>query len=326
MSGSTGNPLNLNKFDGTDDVVRALTDLFNQNMDLINKGDVHVKVWQPNTVYQKADIVMHPYQLKLIYSYNTHTSSNSTTEADWGTKDGSKWASLSFTPNVIGWQANNYFQGNDIFFDGNELKRATQTGASSTLDRTASSFVGSRIASWTPNTKYNVGDLVLLKSLNADNTDNGRILNGILICNKAHISTTSFPASSEGTWSLTNQDNSYTITMSIKLAYGIGTSVFRSGSQVAFTIVTSDHGNIPSTNQSWQSLPDKIPDMFKVSSSMRIELYGGPATNPSATFEIAGVGMRFGTNTVLNNGTWLHGQENYITDADPYWVAGVPVQ
>ena len=78
MSGSTGNPLNLNKFDGTDDVVRALTDLFNQNMDIINKGDVHVKVWQPNTAYQKADVIMHPYQPKLMYSYVAHTSSNST--------------------------------------------------------------------------------------------------------------------------------------------------------------------------------------------------------------------------------------------------------
>ena len=219
MSGSTGNPLNLNKFDGTDDVVKALTDLFNQNMDLINKGDVHVKVWQPNTAYQKYDIVTHPYQSKLIYAYNAHTSSNSTTEADWSTNDGSKWASLSFTPNIIPWQANNYFQTGDIFFDGNELKKASTAGASATLDRTTSSFVGSRIANWTPNTKYNVGDLAFIKSLNTGSEGSGRLQNAIVRAKVAHTSDTQFPASSDGLWDITNIESYY---RTADIVYGYG--------------------------------------------------------------------------------------------------------
>lgn len=325
MSGSTGTPMNLNTFDGTDDVVKALTDLFNQNMNLINSGDIHTKVWKPNTAYQKNDILVHPYHNSLMYALSSHTSSNSTTEVDWSTNDGTKWQNISYAPVIANWMANMNYNVGDLLMDGLELKQATTAGSTATLDRTRSAFVGSRVANWTPNTKYNVGDIVLLASLNADSTANGRILNGLLICNTAHTSGTIFPASSEGTWTLLNQDSSYTLTRSITVAYHVGAYVVRIGKQVSFSIVTANHDNIPNTGQSWKSLPDKIADEFKVASTMRIELYGGPAMDSNCTFEISGTGMRFGTRQAINNGSWLHGQENYQTDAAPLWAAATPL-
>lgn len=323
MSGSTGNPLNLNKFDGTDDVVRALTDLFNQNMDLINKGDIHVKVWQPNTAYQKADIVMHPYQSKLIYSYNAHTSSNSNTEADWGTNDGSKWASLSFTPNVIPWQANNYFQGNDIFFDGNELKKATQSGASSTLDRTASSFVGSRIAVWTPNTKYNVGDLVYVKLLGSDDT--GKLSDAILRCASSHISGITIPASSTGTWILVNKE-AYNINFTTEINNGIRPVFNRVGKNVSVFFSGKLGNSVTNKNnqpiKSYNVLPFGIKPAFYTYLELKAHYIGSGVL----VSELSANTIWWSTNETLNvSDTNLRGSTSYVTYDDEIWAESAPV-
>ena len=58
MSTSTGAPLNLNKFETSDDIVTALTTLYNQNMDILNTANAGIKKWTPNTKDQEGDLVM----------------------------------------------------------------------------------------------------------------------------------------------------------------------------------------------------------------------------------------------------------------------------
>lgn len=72
---------------------------------------------------------------------------------------------------------------------------------------------------WKPNTQYNAGDVVMLNSLNASNPNNGYLKNAILKANISHTSSTTFPASSTGTWSLMNID-SYFRTGGQSYAYG----------------------------------------------------------------------------------------------------------
>lgn len=329
MAGSTGSPLNLNLLEGGDDVVAALTSYFNQNMNLLNASDSHVKTWQPNTAYQKADIVMHPYQSKLIYALSAHTSSNSTTEDAWGTNDGSKWGSLSFTPNVIPWQANNYFQGNDIFFDGNELKKATQAGASSTLDRTVSSFVGSRVAAWTPNTQYNVGDLAYIGNLNPTDNGLGTFKSTIVRCIASHISSTQFPASTDNKWEIVNLE-SYTYLKNINQGNGLMGDYLRKGNVVEVSITSSTSSPIGMSTK-WSTMakegtiplpfiPKKGVDTlssigdynnifirrFQTDGSILVkQAWGGPGTAASGSF--------FTENNV-----------HWFTDADPVWSTAVP--
>lgn len=331
MAGSTGSPLNLNLLEGGDDVVAALTSYFNQNMNLLNTSDAHVKVWKPNTAYQKADIVMHPYQLKLIYSYVAHTSSNSTTEADWGTNDGYNWASLSFTPNVIPWQANNYFQGGDIFFDGNELKKATQTGASSTLDRTASAFVGSRVATWTPNTKYNVGDLAFIKGLNIGSEGSGRLLNAIVRAKASHISGTQFPSSSDNLWDITNIE-SYYRTTAVVYGYGRYLSIERMGNILKMGyMATAGTQTTPSGNT---ILREKLPDWADTTINgednafyvQQAPWYGKTGEWMLSIHSNAYSGSALITSYSIPASTVLRGNGTGMTDVAPMWDAGVPVQ
>lgn len=243
MSGSTGTPMNLNTFDGTDDIVKALTDLFNQNMNLINGGDNHTKVWKPNTAYIGGDILIHPYHNSLIYALSSHTSSNSTTEADWSTNDGVKWQNLSYAPIIANWMANMNYNVGDLLMDGLELKQATTAGSTATLDRTRSAFIGSRVANWTPNTKYNIGDLAYVGLVGSLAT--GKISNAIVRCVASHNSGLMFPASSDKLWEIINKD-AYSISVQMNYIWGRPAVFFRNGNDVKFSYqTTKGSGTVP---------------------------------------------------------------------------------
>ena len=75
MSTSTGAPLNLNKFETSDDIVTALTTLYNQNMDILNTANTGVKTWAPSTVYNKGDLVINKWDgNRVMFALVSHTS------------------------------------------------------------------------------------------------------------------------------------------------------------------------------------------------------------------------------------------------------------
>ena len=333
MSGSTGTPMNLNTFDGTDDVVKALTDLFNQNMNLINSGDIHTKVWKPNTAYQKNDILVHPYHNSLIYALSSHTSSNSTTEADWSTNDGAKWRNLSYAPIIANWMANMNYNVGDLLMDGLELKQATTAGATATLDRTTSAFVGSRIANWTPNTKYNVGDLVCVKSVNMQSgmQNAGRFINAIFIAKTAHTSGTQFPASADGMWDVTNIE-SYYRSAAIVYGYGRYLNVERMGNILKMGYMAT--GGTQTTPKGNTILREKLPswadptingedNAFYVSQA---PWYGNSSEWMLSIHSNASGGTALITTYAIPASTVLRGNGTGMTDVAPEWEAGVPVQ
>ena len=334
MSGSTGTPMNLNTFDGTDDVVKALTDIFNQNMNLINSGDIHTKVWKPNTAYQKNDILVHPYHSSLMYALSSHTSSNSTTEADWSTNDGAKWRNLSYAPVIANWMANMNYNVGDLLMDGLELKQATTAGSTATLDRTRSAFVGSRVANWTPNTKYNVGDLVLLSSLNADDVTKGTIKNGIMVALQAHTSGTSFPGYSDGLWALTNKET-FVRSSGIIFGYGRYLSIYRVGNTETLGYMATGGGTGTINAGQEVKLVEKLPDWADLS------LNGGDQTvyfNNTAFTATDGIwwqltihGNAANANRLMATkriapGDVLRGQGTIVTDSPIMWESGIPAQ
>lgn len=329
MAGSTGSPLNLNLLDGADDVVKALTDYFNQNMNNINKSDAHVKVWMPNTAYQKYDIVAHPYHNSLLYATSAHTSSNSTTEADWSTNDGSKWLNLSYAPAIANWMANMNYNVGDLLMDGFELKRATTSGSTSTLDRTRSSLVSSRVASWTPNTKYNVGDLVFIKRLNGNQPNKGDIMNGFFRCQLSHVSNTIFPASTDNIWFPIN-DDAITYMVNINQGNGLMGNYLRKGRRVEVSN-SSPTSSAIRMSTSWGTMASAgtIPVQFRptlgVDAISNINDYNNIFIRRFQKDGSILVKQSWGSPSDTGSSVYLtESGANWFTDAEPYWEAGVP--
>lgn len=331
MSGSTGTPMNLNTFDGTDDVVKALTDLFNQNMNLINSGDIHTKVWKPNTAYQKNDILVHPYHSSLIYALSSHTSSNSTTESDWSTNDGSKWRNLSYAPIIANWMANMNYNVGDLLMDGLELKQASTAGATANLDRTRSSFVGSRVAIWTPNTKYNIGDLVYIKSLNSDTPSKGSLKSSVLRCISSHTSTTIFPSSSDNMWELINID-SFARSDSFQFGFGRPLTVSRIGNTqtMGYMAASSTSG----AGAGHFDLTERLPSWCDLSlrgGDQTIYIGQTPFDGDASGWQLAIHGNAANIVTLylkngVSSGSVFRGQSTVVTDSPIMWESGTPVQ
>lgn len=328
MSGSTGTPMNLNTFDGTDDVVKALTDLFNQNMNLINSGDIHTKVWKPNTAYQKNDILVHPYHNSLIYALSSHTSSNSTTESDWSTNDGSKWRNLSYAPVIANWMANMNYNVYDTFMDGLELKQATTAGSSATLDRTKSAFIGSRVANWTPNTKYNIGDLAYIGNLNASDNTLGTFKSTIVRCIAAHTSSIQFPASTDNKWEIVNLE-SYTYFKNINQGNGLMGDYIRIGQNV------NVHNSSPTSSSiglgtGWSKMANAgtIPDAFLPAYGTDSHLtFSGLQHVFTREFRTDGsiwIRQTWGSSGSVGSGTYFVESPAWITKAAPVWATAVP--
>lgn len=331
MSGSTGTPMNLNTFDGTDDVVKALTDLFNQNMNLINGGDIHTKVWKPNTAYTGGDILIHPYHNSLLYALSAHTSSNNTTEADWSTNDGPKWKNISYAPVIASWMANMNYNVGDLLMDGLELKQATAAGSTTTLDRTRSSFVGSRVANWSPNTKYNVGDLAFVKGLNIDSNESGRLLNAIVRVKLSHISGIQFPSSSDNLWDITNIE-SYYRAGSVSYGWGRPLSIERMGNILKMGYMASTGTSSTSTGN--QNLVEKLPSWADPTINgkdngfyvQQAPWYGKTEEWMLSIHSNASTGSALITSYRIPANAILRGNGTGLTDVAPMWESGVPVQ
>ena len=87
---------------------------------------------------------------------------------------------------------------------------------------------------WAPNTQYNAGDVVMVNSLNGSNTDNGYLKNAILKANISHASSSTFPASSTGTWTLVNPQ-SYFRTGNMPYGFGRILTIVRAGNMLNFS-------------------------------------------------------------------------------------------
>lgn len=329
MAGSTGSPLNLNLLDGADDVVKALTDYFNQNMNAINKSDAHVKVWTPNTAYQGFDIVKHPYHNSLLYALSPHTSSNSTTETDWSTNDGSKWLNLSFAPAVTNWMANMNYNVGDLLMDGFELKRAITSGSTTTLDRTRHSFVGSRVANWSPNTNYNVGDLAYIGNLNATDKTAGTFKSTIVRCISTHTSSIQFPASSENKWEIVNLE-SYTYLKTIDQGNGLMGNYLRKGNTVIVTNTSPTNSSVRmstrwSTMASAGTIPAPVRPTVGQDALVNINDFNNifiRRFHEDGSIEIK---QAWGSDGDTGSGVYFtETSPHWFTDAAPVWASAVP--
>lgn len=327
MSGTTGNPLNLNKFDGGDDIVDALTRLFNQNMDILNKATANAGVWAPSTHYNQWDIVQNRFEGITMISTQDHTSSNADNRTDWGTKDGSKWIYLTNFPKINQYIQNQYMPSGSAFLDGNGLKYQDTGSVHPVIDRTESHFLSSRIENWTPQTKYNPGDLVYIGSMNT--TWQGTLQKAVLRARVPHTSDTTFPASSDGLWDLINLD-AYAKAAYVSFGWGRDMLITRIGSSVVY--------RYGSSTGKWEikkpgaDMSDKLPGWANP------DIYGNDAyiyMNQSPWFGTAGEWTLSLHNNANNSRMQAYvkdipasdifrGSVTGQTTADPEWPAGVP--
>lgn len=329
MSGTTGWPLNLNTFDGSDDIVDALTTHFNQNMNNINKANVTAKVWDNNVHYNQWDIVQNKFDLVTMVCVQDHTSSNANSKQMWGDQDGSKWIYLTNFLKLAGFIQNMYIPSGSIFTDGNAIKLQDNGVARATIDRTDSHFLSSRVESWTPNTKYNVGDLVFIKRLNGNQPNKGDIMNGFFRCQSAHVSTTLFPASSDNIWFPIN-DDAITYMVNINQGNGLMGNYLRKGRMVEIQNSSPTSSSVHmSTTWATMGPVGTIPVQFrptlgvdalsnindynnifirrfnKDGSILVKQSWGGPADTGSSVY-------------------FTESNVHWFTDAEPYWESAVP--
>jgi len=182
---------------------------------------------------------------------------------------------------------------------------------------------------WKPNTQYNAGDLVMINSLNGSNTDNGYLKNAILKANITHTSSTTFPASSAGTWTLINID-AYFRTGLVTFGYGRKLSIVRSGNIIKAGYIASS--GTQSYGGGTTQLTEKMPtwanpdingydNVFYVSGT---PFDGNPYTWTLAIHSRTGVASSLYTVSSISANTVLRGSGNASTSADPEWLSAVP--
>ncbi|MFT8599511.1 MAG: hypothetical protein ABF709_04870 [Leuconostoc pseudomesenteroides] len=180
------------------------------------------------------------------------------------------------------------------------------------------------VSDWQPNTKYYVGDLIYINSLNGNDHKKGTISLGILRCRVDHVSTNTFPASSEDKWRLVDND-AYWYEQNVRYPYAIYASTNRIGNTVNVSVWTSSHNNIANTNMAWIDLPDTYPEVFRPMTKQFLRISFGPVQSPVLGFELSGSGkFRYGTSGAIKDGQWLHGSTSWVTATKPYWEAAKP--
>lgn len=182
---------------------------------------------------------------------------------------------------------------------------------------------------WKPNTQYNAGDLVMINSLNGSNTGNGYLKNAILKANISHTSTSSFPSSSTGTWTLMNIE-SYFRTGSQTFGYGRILSYRRSGNVLTIgyyaTAGTQDKIGSGTWNLSEKFPNWANPDVNGNDMGVYISNVDWPGTTTKWVLSIhnnANTNV-FGSFGDISKSTVLRGNGTTFTNTDPEWIGATP--
>lgn len=294
MSTSTGAPLNLNKFETSDDIVTALTTLFNQNMDKLNQSNTGVKTWAPSTVYNKGDIVLHKWDAnKMLFATVAHTSSKASTESAWNDGDGSKWVSMSSNLYMTDPAASEFLPQGTVTTDDGQIKRArvnTYPGKAS-YDQDMD-LLTSRVVRWTPNTHYNVGDMFSVRSPQdmrvSSGTSGAKVTLGnagrgpaIFMVTTAFTSGSNFPASDNAisnNYQLLNQEV-YVATgggnnNQIAMGFGFNFNAIRNGTTVSLSYWSDRHQGLGDNGGAWINLGEKVPSVLSPRDLAHVVLYG----------------------------------------------------
>ncbi|MGB4823356.1 MAG: hypothetical protein WBP82_00435 [Leuconostoc mesenteroides] len=182
---------------------------------------------------------------------------------------------------------------------------------------------------WAPNTRYNVGDMVIVKSLNGSHTDNGYLKNAILKANISHTSSTTFPASSAGTWTLINID-AYFRTGGQSFGYGRTLIYQRMGNILRMgyyaTAGTTNKVGAGTTNLA-EKLPNWAnPDVNGTDMAVYINNIDWPGTTVNWTLSIHNNAntSSFSSFGNIDAGVILRGNGTTITNTQPEWLEATP--
>jgi len=183
---------------------------------------------------------------------------------------------------------------------------------------------------WKPNTQYNAGDLVMVNSLNGSNTDNGYLKNAILKANTSHSSSTAFPDSSTGMWTLMNIE-SYFRTGSMIFAFNRKLKIVRTGNIIKAGYYdtagnfTFGPGNT-ALNEKMPTWAD--PDVGGYDNQFFVT--GTPYDNRPYTWTLVIHSRKspllssFYTDRQINANVGLRGEGTSSTSADPEWIGAIP--
>lgn len=182
---------------------------------------------------------------------------------------------------------------------------------------------------WAPNTRYNAGDVVMVKSLNGSNTNNGYLKNAILKANISHTSSTTFPASSTGTWTLMNID-AYFRTGNQPYAYGRTLEYRRMGNVLTMGYYATD-GTTDKWGAGTQNLSEKLPNWANPDvNGNDMGLYITNADFPGATVKwVLSIHNNantsiFGSFGDIGKNVVLRGNGTTITTTSPEWIEATP--
>ena len=333
MSTSTGAPLNLNKFETSDDIVTALTTLFNQNMDKLNQSNTGVKTWAPSTVYNKGDIVLHKWDAnKVLFATVSHTSSTASTESAWNDGDGSKWLSMSSNVYITDPAASEFLPQGTVTTDGGQIKRArvnTYPGKASYAQDM--DLLTSRVVRWTPNTHYNVGDMFIVSSpsLTVNNYTVG-LNNVVFLVRTAFTSGSNFAASDNAissNYDIINPEKYVAFGNSIPVP-NMKARIIRQGLHITLDIYTNETSGIRNNGGSWIPANEKLPQVFTPADGSRVFFEAYISRDDGQIFQIApDGGMMFWTpRGDTGDRSWFHGSTAYDGQAsDLIWPAFTPV-
>lgn len=339
MSTSTGAPLNLNKFETSDDIVTALTTLFNQNMDKLNQSNTGVKTWAPSTVYNKGDIVLHKWDAnKVLFATVAHTSSTASTESAWNDGDGSKWLSMSSNVYITDPAASEFLPQGTVTTNGGQIKRArvnTYPGKPSYAQDM--DLLTSRVVRWTPNTHYNVGDMFIVTSpvittLQPTGTT-AKLEDAIFIVKTAFTSGSNFPASDDAissNYRITNPEGAYQAWKNDIFMGNWNWRFYRQGNRVSVT-VSDQLKNGPMVDNGWRWIPNdsnaKVPTWARPAGSEYPKLTVTVGQGNYALYELGPSSSQFVTpRGNQGNGTFGYGSTSYAADpASMQWPAFTPV-
>lgn len=182
---------------------------------------------------------------------------------------------------------------------------------------------------WKPNTQYNAGDVVIVNSLNASNPANGYLKNAILKTNISHTSSTTFPASSTGTWTLVNIE-AYFRTGVQSYAYGRTLGYSRTGNILRMGYYASA-GTQNKVGAGTTNLAEKLPnwanpDVNGNDMILYINNIDWPGTTVDWTLSIHNNAntSSFSSFGDIGAGVILRGNGITMTSTPPEWLEATP--
>ena len=347
MSTSTGAPLNLNKFETSDDIVTALTTLYNQNMDTLNSANTGLKTWAPSRVYNKGDIVINKWDDdQIMFALSSHTSSTASTEAAWRDSDSARWASLASSLYMQDPSTNKGLVAGSVVTQNGQIMRAranTYPGKASYMQDM--DLLTSRIVPWSPNTHYNVGDYFSVRSPQdmfvSTGTSGAKVTLGnagrapaVFVVTTAFTSGSNFPASDNvisNNYQLINHNAYVAIggdkNNTIAMGFGIYFTPVRNGTTVTLSYWSNQHQGWGDNGGAWVTLTEKVPSVFSPRDLAHVVTYsnrdgGGPHWRIGSDGGMVFWGPKGGMG---QNDGWFEGHATYEAAWGFVWPAFTPV-